>query len=45
MIFFITLGMATINAVNFDDIGDGLCASIFISFLFNIFIHLIGVVS
>lgn len=36
MIFFIILGMATINAVNFVDIGDGLCASIFISFLFNI---------
>jgi UDP-GlcNAc:undecaprenyl-phosphate/decaprenyl-phosphate GlcNAc-1-phosphate transferase len=36
MIFFIFFGIATINAVNFVDIGDGLCASIFISFLFNI---------
>ena len=28
--------MAIINAVNFIDIGDGLCASVFISFLFNL---------
>lgn len=34
--FFTILGMGIINAVNFVDIGDGLCGSIFISFLLNI---------
>ena len=36
VVFFGIMGMGIINAVNFVDIGDGLCASIFISFCFNI---------
>lgn len=36
LIFFSILGVGTINAINFVDIGDGLCSAVFISFLFNI---------